>query len=110
MIPGSHNGSVPLPKQAEGTRRVQEVVLGKPGTALMFHQGVYHNGRPNEMDFDRHIIHMVYAPPWLIRLDRSKNSPDFLARTTALRRALMGEWEFPEQPFGAGYPKPPFDD
>ncbi len=110
MIPGSHNGSVPLPKPSEGTRCVQEVILGKPGTALMFHQGVYHNGGPNQKDFDRHIIHMVYAPPWLIRSDRTKNSPEFLARTTALRRSLLGEWEFPEQPFGAGYPKPPFDD
>jgi hypothetical protein len=79
----------------------------------MFHQGVYHNGGPNEMDFDRHIIHMVYAPPWLIRSDRTKNSPEFLARTTALRRSLMGEWEFPEQPFGGDIrscPLTTFDD
>jgi ectoine hydroxylase len=110
MIPGSHNAAVPLPRKAQGTESIQEVICGRPGTALMFHQGVYHNGGPNHKDFDRHIIHMVYAPPWLIRSDRMNNSPEFLARTTPLRRALMGEWEFPEQPFGMGYPKPPFDD
>jgi hypothetical protein len=39
-----------------------------------------------------------------------KNSPEFLERTTPLRRALMGEWKYPEEPFGRGYDKPPFDD
>jgi hypothetical protein len=110
MIPGSHNSSALLPRRAEGTESIQEVICGKPGDALLFHQGVYHCGGPNHKDFDRHIIHMVYSPPWLIRSDRMRNSPEFLARTTPLRRALMGEWEFPEQPFGAGYPKIPFTD
>ena len=32
------------------------------------------------------------------------------ARTTPLRRALVGEWTRPEQPFGMGYTKPPFED
>jgi ectoine hydroxylase-related dioxygenase (phytanoyl-CoA dioxygenase family) len=110
MIPGSHNSRTPPPKKAAGTEAIQEVICGRPGTALMFHQGVWHNGGPNQRDFERHIIHMVYAPPWLIRSDRRKNSPEFLARTTPLRRALMGEWERPEQPFGMGYPKPPFEE
>ena len=110
MIPGSHNSAAPLPADPESLLPIREVIRGTPGTALMFHQGVFHNGGPNKKDFDRYIMHMVYAPPWLIRSDRMRNSPEFLARTTPLRRALMGEWEFPEQPFGAGYPKPPFDD
>ena len=59
---------------------------------------------------DRHMIHMVYAPPWLMPSDRMRNSPEFLARTTPLRRALVGEWTRPEQPFGMGYEKPPFED
>jgi hypothetical protein len=100
MIPGSHNSAAPLPADPKSLLPIREVIRGTPGTALMFHQGVFHNGGPNKKDFERYIMHMVYAPPWLIRSDRMRNSPEFLARTTPLRRALMGEWEFPEQPFG----------
>jgi ectoine hydroxylase len=113
IIPGSHNASVPLPKEGrEGANEVPiaETIYGEPGTAVMFHQGVYHRGTRNEMDYDRHMIHMVYAPPWLTPSDRLRNSPEFLARTTPLRRALVGEWTRPEQPFGMGYQRPPFDD
>jgi len=113
MIPGSHNGSIPIPESArrgEGLEGIRQVVTGQPGTALMFHQGVYHCGGPNKMDFHRHIIHMVYAPPWLLPSDRKRNDPEFLARTTPLRRALLGEWTRPEEPFGVGYARPPFED
>jgi ectoine hydroxylase len=113
MVPGSHNASVPLPRldnAAADALPMAEVICGEPGTALVFHQGVYHRGVRNEMNYDRHIIHMVYAPPWLIPSDRMRNSPEFLERTTPLRRALVGEWTRPEEPFGMGYKKPPFDD
>ena len=84
MIPGSHNA------------------------ALLFHQGVFHRTGRNTMDFDRYTMHMVYAPPWLIPSDRARNDPAFLERTTPLRRALVGEWNRPEEPFGVGYDRPPF--
>ncbi len=110
VVPGSHNSSVRLPKGvSEEDLPIREVITGNPGDALMFHQGVYHCGTANEMDYDRLIIHMVYAPPWLIPSDRKCNDPAFLARTTPLRRALLGEWEQPEQPFGMGYAKAPFE-
>lgn len=111
MIPGSHNAAQPLPK---GTKPeevpIARVICGGPGTALMFHQGVWHCGTANEMDYPRYIQHMVYAPPWLIPSDRKRNDPEFLARTTPLRRALLGEWNRPEEPFGVGYPRLPFED
>ena len=58
----------------------------------------------------RFIQHVVFAPPWLIPSDRKRNDPAFLERTTPLRRALLGEWKRPEEPFGAGYDRPPFED
>lgn len=110
MIPGSHNVSVPLPRPITHEELpIREVICGKPGTALLFHQGVYHCGTCNRRDTARYIQHMVYAPPWLIPSDRKRNDPAFLERTTPLRRALLGEWNRPEEPFGAGYVKPPFD-
>ena len=111
MIPGSHNASVPLPK---GTRAeevpIAQIICGKPGTALMFHQGVWHCGTRNDRDYPRFIQHIVYAPPWLVPSDRKGNDPEFLARTTPLRRALLGDWSRPEQPFGMGYQRPPFEE
>jgi hypothetical protein len=111
MIPGSHNASVPKPKSEPGeSSTIAEVICGKPGTALMFHQGVFHCGTRNEMNYERYIQHMVYAPPWLIPSDRMRNDPAFMERTTPLRRALLGDWERPDQPFAGGYAKPPFSE
>lgn len=109
MIPGSHNASIPMPR-GEGAQElpIQEIICGKPGTALLFHQGVFHCGARNDRDFHRYIQHMVYSPPWLIPSDRKRNDPDFLASTTPLRRALLGEWSRPDEPFGVGYTRPPF--
>src|SRR5947208_7305716 len=42
MIPGSHNSSVAIPKGvSDGDLPIREVICGKPGDALLFHQGVY---------------------------------------------------------------------
>jgi len=109
LIPGSHNAAAELPR---GTRSgdvpIARAICGPPGTALMFHQGVWHCGGPNARDEPRYVQHMVYAPPWLVTSDRPRNDPQFLARTTPLRRALVGEGRRPEEPFGIGYPRPPF--
>jgi hypothetical protein len=112
MIPGSHNASMKLPKSVNGEHDlpISHVVCGKSGAALMFHQGVWHRTQKNEMDFDRYTMHMVYAPPWLVPSDRMENDKSFLARTTDMRRALLGEWKRPEEPFGMGYQKAPFPD
>ena len=113
MIPGSHNVKTRLPRtivpDSDNDLPIREVITGRPGAALLFHQGVYHRTGVNNMDFDRYTMHIVYAPPWLVPSDRMENSKEFLQRTTPLRRALVGEWQRPEEPFGIGYTKPPFN-
>jgi len=100
MIPGSHNGKVPLPKGSNlADISIAQEIFAKPGTAVMFHQGVYHCGGPNRQAYNRYMIHMVYAPPWLIRSDRLGNSQEFLERTTPRRRYLMGEYTHSEEAF-----------
>ncbi len=111
LIPGTHNSSVPLPKGLGPDDVPIAISLrAKPGTAIMFHQGVYHCGGTNELNYNRYMIHMVYAPPWLIRSDRKGNSKEFLERLSPLRRALMGEWDRPEDPFGGGLDALPVED
>ena len=112
MVPGSHTTPSTLPKGIVpdvDDLNIREVICGKPGAALLFHQGVYHRTGANRMDFDRYTMHIVYAPPWLVPSDRYHNDPAFMARTTPLRRALMGDWKNPEGPFGGGYERPPFE-
>jgi ectoine hydroxylase len=61
------------------------------------------------MNYDRYNMHYIYSPPWLRCSDRDATDPAFLARTTPLRRALMGDYERPDLPFGGGFPTIPFE-
>ncbi len=113
MIPGSHRSPVPLPEDKPTQLTVSSIqhnILCKAGTALLFHNGVWHSPMPNHQDFDRYNIHYIYSPPWLRSSDRFATDPAFLAETTALRRALMGAYERPDAPFGHGTPPIPFED
>ncbi|MEO2003845.1 MAG: phytanoyl-CoA dioxygenase family protein [Candidatus Poribacteria bacterium] len=100
LLPGSHNTSLSLPDGSKYTDiPTAHLVTGRPGTALMFHQGVYHCGSANTRDYHRHMFHTIYAPPWLNHTDRMNTSPEFLERTTPMRRALMGEWTHETESF-----------
>ena len=113
VIPGSHTTQMTIPKDLipeEDDLPTREAILGKPGDALLFHQGIFHRTGANRVAQDRYIMHIVYAPPWLITSDREKNDPAFLEHTTPLRRALVGEFSQPEEPFGKGYTRPPFEE
>ena len=113
MVPGSHTTHTVIPRGIvpdEDDLPIRETICGQPGTALLFHQGTFHRTGVNQMDYDRYTMHIVYSPPWLIPSDRSHNDKAFLERTTPLRRAMMGEWARPEEPFGVGYAHPPFEE
>lgn len=113
MIPGSHRSQIPMPEGAHGevyACPVQQIICAKPGSILIFHNGVVHSPMPNDRDFDRYNMHYIFSPPWLRRSDRDMTDPAFLERTTPLRRALMGDYTRPDIPFGAGnFPIIPFD-
>lgn len=112
LIPGSHRSHLDLPeaacKQIQACP-IQQVICARPGSVLIFHNGVYHSPMPNNRDFDRYNMHYIYSPPWLRRSDRDATDSDFLERTTPLRRALMGDYERPDVPFGGGFPAIPFE-
>ena len=113
MIPGSHRSPVSLPKEVRkqiDAIAIQHTVLCKAGTVMLFHNGVWHSPMPNNMDFDRYNMHYIYSPPWVRRSDRFETDKAFLERTTPMRRALMGDYERPDAPFGAGVPPLPFED
>ena len=112
MIPGSHRSSLELPKDVRKQIQaspIQQVICARPGSVLIFHNGVYHSPMPNNRDFDRYNMHYIYSSPLLRRSDRDATDPAFLEQTTPLRRALMGDYDRPDAPFGGGYPKIPFE-
>lgn len=113
LIPGSHHAQLRLPEEVSHeifASPIQHIIRCKPGTVLIFHNGVWHSPMPNNMSWDRYNMHYIYSPPWLRRSDRDATDPAFLERTTPLRRALMGDYARPDAPFGFGFPPIPFED
>jgi len=113
LIPGSHRSPVPLPAELRNDIAacpIRHVLRVPAGSALLFHNGVYHCPMPNDEPYDRYNMHYIYSPPWLRRSDRDATDPEFLARTTPLRRALMGDYDRPDQPFAGGFPEIPFEE
>lgn len=113
LIPGSHRSTVPLPAGIRNERDdviIGHVICAPAGSVLLFHNGVWHRTYAHHGDQDRYTAHYVYSPPWVRAADRFQNSPEFLERTTPMRRALMGEFERPEAPFGSSYTPLPFDE
>jgi len=113
LIPGSHRSLVTLPevvRKGGADAPNGQVICAPAGAVLLFHNAVWHRSYAHDGDYDRYTMHCIYSPPWVRASDRLANSPDFLRRTTPVRRALMGEFERPDAPFGSGYQTPPFED
>lgn len=111
LIPGSHRSQVALPEEIrnqKGDTPIGHVICATAGSVLLFHNGVWHRTYRHDGDRDRYTAHYVYSPPWVRPADRFDNSDDFLQRTTPMRRALMGQFERPDAPFGASYEPLPF--
>lgn len=113
LIPGSHRSTVPLPDEIRRNRGdvpIGHVICAPAGSVLLFHNAVWHRTYVHDGDWDRYTMHYVYSPPWVRPSDRFENSPEFLASTTPVRRALMAEFSRPDAPYGAGYEAPDFGD
>lgn len=111
LIPGSHRCAVRLPdvvRAENADPAIGHVICAPAGAVLLFHNAVWHRAYEHVGDYDRFTMHMIYSPPWVRASDRLANSAEFLQRTTPLRRALMGEYERSDAPFGANYPALPF--
>ncbi len=113
MIPGSHRSRVPLPEpvaQERGDVPIAEVVCAPAGSVLVFHNAVWHRTHEHRGSRDRYTEHYIYVPPWVRSADRLYNSPEFLERTTPMRRALMGEFVDAAVPFGGPMDPLPYDE
>ena len=112
LVPGSHRSQVRMPEEVVSTSGdvpIGHVICAQAGAVLVFHNAVWHRTYRHDGDRDRYTAHYIYSPPWARPADRLHNSPEFLERTTPVRRALMGEFSRPDAPYGANYEVPPFE-
>lgn len=91
VVPGSHHAELPLPNDTSPLSSAIQL-RAKAGSAILFHQGLWHSGGPNEQSFHRYMFHTVYAPSWLRPTERLRNSTEFLQRTTPRRRRLLANF------------------
>ncbi|MFC0330146.1 phytanoyl-CoA dioxygenase family protein [Paenibacillus sepulcri] len=111
LVPGSHRSAVPLPasiREQKGDTPIGHVICATAGSVLVFHNAVWHRTYEHNEDYDRYTMHYIYSPPWVKPSDRMENNSEFMARTTPMRRALMGDYTRPDAPFGGGYAALPF--
>jgi hypothetical protein len=59
---------------------------------------------PNNQNYDRYNMRIIYSPPWLRRSDRDATDPEFLESTMPARRALMGDYARPRRPVHRWFP------
>jgi hypothetical protein len=100
-------------------KTLKTTICAKPGSVLIFHNGVWHSPMPHNQEFDRYHMHYIslyislynyiVSLPWLCRSDRDATAPAFLEYTTPVRRAPMRDDDRPDAPFGGGFPAVPFD-
>ena len=99
-MPGSHSATVDYPAGVDcRTLPLAIPILARAGSAIMFHQALFHTGGYNDKDYCRYMMHMIYGAPWLARIDRSTTSQAFLDRVTPRQRLLLGEFGASTAPF-----------
>ncbi|MDQ0899609.1 hypothetical protein [Paenibacillus sp. V4I7] len=107
MSPGSHRSQDQLPgaiRTAKDDVPIGHVICAPAGSVLFFHNADWHRTFAHDGDYDRYTMHYIYSPPWVRCSDRFENNQEFLERTTATRRYLMGQFTRPDAPIGASYP------
>lgn len=112
LIPGSHRSRVDVPEcvlKAKADVPLAEVICAPAGSVLGFHNAVWHRTYRHDGAHDRYTQHYIFSPPWVRSADRLQNSPEFLSKTTPMRRALMGEFPQADAPFGGRMDPLPFE-
>ena len=91
VIPGSHRRAEPPVVPADGSDPVGAIQLRvKAGTAVVFHQGLYHGGAVNTSDRTRIVLYYGYGFRWTKPIDYDTMPADLLARCTPIGRQLLG--------------------
>ena len=92
VIPGSHKHAAKPPQRAGDSDPQGAIqVLTRPGDAVLFQQRTWHAVGPNFSNTVRKNIYMGYCYRWVKPLDYVAQSPELIAKGSAIQRQLLGE-------------------
>lgn len=102
MVPGSHLRSPQELLDSGRTVAASEAVeLRLPaGTAVLWRTAVWHCVGPNLSRLTRQIMHVGYHYRWLRPTDYIEQSPELLARSSSIRKQLLGALASGGDPLG----------
>lgn len=102
VVPGSHK-AIREP-DLEGTDQVEDLpgsvpVLLREGSAVIFHNALWHAVMANRSPFDRLAVYLGYGFPWMRFWDGDLSAPGIQDRVPAKFRHLLGGFEKPSDAY-----------
>ncbi len=102
MVPGSHKRTPQELRAMEfkvDPSEAQELLL-TPGTAVLWRTATWHCVGPNQSQQTRKIMHVGYHHRWLRPTDYTEQDPALIARSSPIRRQLLGALASGGNPLG----------
>ena len=102
LVPGSHQRRPQELRDLDYRVDPSEVLElnVRPGTALLWRTAVWHTVTPNLSDKVRKVIYVGYHYRWLRPTDYVQQHPDLIARSSPIRRQLLGALAADSHPLG----------
>ena len=103
LMPGSHKRPLQEWREARGKLDLSEAVelRLKPGAAVLWRTATWHCVGPNLSDKTRKIMHVGYHYRWLRPADFIQQSPELIAKSSPIRKQLLGALAAGDNPLGA---------
>lgn len=102
MVPGSHKRTPQELRAMDFKVDPAEAVelLLPPGTAVLWRTATWHCVGPNQSQQTRKIMHVGYHHRWLRPTDYMQQDPALIARSSPIRRQLLGALPSGDNPLG----------
>ena len=102
LMPGSHKRPLQEWREMQGKHDLSQAVelRLKPGAAVLWRTATWHCVGPNLSDKTRKIMHVGYHYRWLRPADFIEQAPELLAKSSPIRKQLLGALAAGENPLG----------
>ena len=102
LVPGSHRRSPQELRDADSKVAPHEALELKlaPGAAVLWRTATWHCVGPNLSQLTRKVMHIGYHYRWLRPTDYVRQSAELIARSSPIRRQLLGELATGGDPLG----------
>ena len=102
LMPGSHKRPLQEWREMQGKHDLSQAVelRLKPGAAVLWRTATWHCVGPNLSDKTRKIMHVGYHYRWLRPADFIQQAPELIAKSSPIRKQLLGALAAGENPLG----------